>query len=515
MTATPPQCQLKSSAAQRAHSEEAIERGALRCYSFAELDGPPVPDLEMPKTEDKPEPPSSYTRSLRSLEILPAEPEDTTNAKDILPAESTPAVPPQSPPLASSRRSSMLATSVPPFLAAQGLNERSRDEVVDRLVLLLYESQRREKHLAEQLRAVEAQYARANAALTQAKGDVAKIEQDLPPPVLAAGSFTMKKETGFKDHRVLTLQVGGGEAALLSSFDDINKTISALAVRILDGLDKHDAGARLDHEALWRLEHRNKPAHILLQHFLACGVSAGVTLAEVAEPIAQSLFCGILSDVVFMPFAPGCSSESHDHMSKLYAHVCLREPQEYCARWRALTYNSLRPPENSDHELIDFIVKTFFSALHDVFASIARQSRILQSPNVFIDYRAEATGIAMQTLRWRDLSATSYLKKDYTAFYVWPLVRVDADDFQIALPPAALASHSTSAVTEVVVMTTALGLSAMTSVPQAGGAYTRREVTIRPAQGFAADFAKLAQLDRDRGSWASSWNRRGRSSAWK
>lgn len=185
-----------------------------------------------------------------------------------------------------------------------------------------------------------------------------------------------------------------------------------------------------------------------------------------------------------------------DRMHGVHSLTLQAEPQESSGRWRASTYNSLRPPESSDHDLVDFIVKSFFRALHDVFTSTARRSHVLHSRTVFVDFRAEATRIAMQALRWRDAVATSCYGHDYTAFYVWPLVRLDAKDFELDSPPPKMSSHTASArsstAVEVVVLTTSLGLCASTNVPRMGGAFHRNGATLKAAKGFAADFAKLS-----------------------
>lgn len=223
---------------------------------------------------------------------------------------------------------------------------------------MLHESQKREKALIYQLQVVENRYAVATSDLAKAKQEAAKNEEDLTARVVAAESFLLKKEKELRNHRKHATQTAPDHSstsstkfdgtvlmpvALAASLDEINKSIEGLALRICTSLDWHDARALLDREALRKLEWRNKPAHALLQHFVACGVSSAATLGEVAKPIARSLFCAVLSDVVFIPFAPGCSSESHEHVAKLYAYVSSRGKWMHGPHaWRAFTDASSR-----------------------------------------------------------------------------------------------------------------------------------------------------------------------------
>ncbi|EJD54870.1 hypothetical protein AURDEDRAFT_156652 [Auricularia subglabra TFB-10046 SS5] len=440
-------------------------------------------------------------RSVRSVEILPAIPEDVFSGQ-ILPAElplpaaaNVPPSPSPSRPPSLSRSPSRGIATPPPMpsptvteiLAMSGVHGASaRDSAVRDLAHLLRQSRAREEALRVQLQQ----------SLLIGGGNelVLPDTNDLVARLASTEALLLKKEVELREYRAqgLTLQQvqdpNDADEVLLSAFDELNGRVKALAQRIRDSLGWSERSTVIDHETLRRLRDRNAPAFTLVRHFLGAECAAGHTLGDVAEPIARALLSAVLCDLMFMPFAPGCDTDEHEAVCALFKRIAANEPRDKAARWRASTYRALRAGTD-DGELLDYVVKTFFQALYDVCASAARGSPALRRAGVFSELRGEATGVARAALRWRDDAAD----REYEAFCPWPLLRLDASEFRSA------SSYANTG--EVVMLATSLGLRAI-GPPSAYKPHA--SVAVRAAEGLSADVWRLRKLADEQMKWENS-----------
>ncbi|KAH7104838.1 hypothetical protein BKA62DRAFT_690815 [Auriculariales sp. MPI-PUGE-AT-0066] len=368
------------------------------------------------------------------------------------------------------------------------LSQVGEDLVAKSLVQQLRESREREATLRAQLSASQRHRKILRQRFEYLRSEAHVAHLDLNARLATAEKFLLLKEKELRDARWSGMDSGTDDQHLLACFDKLNEQITVFAKSLAEGLPAFDQQVRVDAVAIEQLEAANKPAYITVHFFLRMAVAGGATLGEIAVPLAKALICAMLVD--------------HQLCDRLYSEICSRENQVVSARWRAMSYIALRPPElATDQQLIDNIVFTFFRALHAVFSSISRTSPTLtHDPRLWLDQRVPATTIALTALRWRDITSTSLVQKEYSGFTFWPLWRTDDKLIRAErLPFRAVQVHAGGAWRsqnkekedpQVVLLTTSLGLTAFRSSDMLGEHRLRR--VVRQATAYVVQYSTVA-----------------------
>jgi len=73
-------------------------------------------------------------------------------------------------------------------------------------------------------------------------------------------------------------------------------------------------------------------------------IQTNLSIADVLQYGIQHMTCKHL-EVLLMQFAPGINQSLSRYLNELHHSLCLRYPQAYSARWRAMTYHQTRPTD--------------------------------------------------------------------------------------------------------------------------------------------------------------------------
>ena len=167
----------------------------------------------------------------------------------------------------------------------------------------------------------------------------------------------------------------------------------------------------------------DNPVHNrLFEDFVQYAKKSRVPLSKAIQYATQHEICTTLRTNVFSPFVPGISTCHDNCLRGLYHKLCCSYPQSHAARWRSMTYASMRSEgndwSNDGKELIRHLLENIKCPSTNTNTSASQIS-----PQDLVN---RATSLFEKAVGLQDKIKTLYLSYEYEVFVVDAGHRFDA-----------------------------------------------------------------------------------------
>lgn len=200
--------------------------------------------------------------------------------------------------------------------------------------------------------------------------------------------------------------------ALLNVFDDLNDAINETAFRFTNDLKLQDVSVRISQ--VQALQPLDPSLHQLLAPYLTNCAERRVPVEQAFVHVIQGIFFWHLFFSIFRPFSPRLERGLDNLLLNIQATVRDKESQDYSARWRSITYNSLLA---NDDAFIAELTKFIASTARNV-TSVVKDIRYCDS--AFAKLSQETRKVVTMALRWQDRARGTHLAYDYSVFAPGP-----------------------------------------------------------------------------------------------
>ena len=194
-------------------------------------------------------------------------------------------------------------------------------------------------------------------------------------------------------------------------------------------------------------------------------IQTDLSLADVLQYGIQHATCKHLLEILFMQFAPGIDESLSHHLSELHCSLSLHYPQAHGGRWRAMSYNHIRPQGIEISAPAKWWVKRMLD-LVNLCAPGCHPAKDTLPTNAL----EKAKEMFSAALALQDKAKTAYLAYDYEVFAVDLGSRFNEREMNYGGDDRKKGKHGE------VVAVLGLGLKAWRSVCEDEGKYMREQV---------------------------------------
>ncbi|EJD39207.1 hypothetical protein AURDEDRAFT_171797 [Auricularia subglabra TFB-10046 SS5] len=207
----------------------------------------------------------------------------------------------------------------------------------------------------------------------------------------------------------------GDAQGLVTMFDDITDQIGEVAFRLGRKVRAGCRNAPITPNQLEVLHQSGENIYGFVRQYLEHCAQQAIPAPDTLNSITEAVISWLLASTIFDPFMPVGSIEEQRFSSellKLQEDIRSVEPQEYSARWRAVTYKAMtRGRDDAVHArnvvcwVVDHLIATFYAFVDQSIASRAIQ-----------ELEPDLTDIVTKALRWQDRARTRHYSYDYVGF---------------------------------------------------------------------------------------------------